>query len=870
MAFALTPSSTLLGKSHALDNDFVARYADLIRQCRDSGALAQGKLLHARLARSLLDTHTFLGNLLVEMYGRCGSTADAAAAFDRIANRNVFSWTILIAAFARNGQSVPAMVAFQQMDLEGVRPNKVTFLAMVDACSGYGCPAQALDLHQRVLASIEFDLVLATAIISMLGKCGIIAAAEEEFLANLEEIESKRCVIAWNAMLAAYARNGCHRECLDLFQEIVELDQGLPDAATIASALSACCDPKFLDPGKAIHARAIADDRMDRSTVVGNCIVRMYAQCQSFDDSMAAFEEITAKNAVSWSIAMAALVQAGRSDEAARLLWRMDLDGTKPDKIAMVSTIGTFGESIPPISNPRPQELAARARAAGLHTDPFVGSAIVSMLARSGILDDACESFAEVSDKRDIVVWNSLLAALESQEAIELFHRLCLEGIAPNPATLVSVFDALSTLGCDDRDRALAMAIKLESLIASSMDLSSNPSMLLVLENSMINAFGKLGSLADARRIFDGMRNRSVVSWTAMIDAYARQGFHREALVLFEQMDFDQEIQPNDFTLSTILASCARVGEIAKIHARAQSIHGDLDLGAVVGSALIASYGDCGCVEESLRVFQEIKCKNTVTWNAMIEALAKNNQAGDAIHLLHTMDLEGVKASAATLAIAISACSQLGRIDQAREIHARAAAINLGDGDQREILGVAMINLYGRGGLLPDARRSFQDLAKSNTRASISSWNAIVAAIARAGDSRGVVEAFHSIHLEGLEPNQATFWQLLASCCHTGLLDEVWERFIYMREDHGVEQAKRHWSSVVDALARAGSMGDAADVARTMPFRPSTAVWKILLHACQIHGEGWGSAHGAAREASRLRPMDAVPYVLLANMYATS
>ncbi|EFJ15399.1 hypothetical protein SELMODRAFT_30966, partial [Selaginella moellendorffii] len=629
-----------------------ARYADLIRQCRDSGALAQGKLLHARLARSLLDTHTFLGNLLVEMYGRCGSTADAAAAFDRIANRNVFSWTILIAAFARNGQSVPAMVAFQQMDLEGVRPNKVTFLAMVDACSGYGCPAQALDLHQRVLASIEFDLVLATAIISMLGKCGIIAAAEEEFLANLEEIESKRCVIAWNAMLAAYARNGCHRECLDLFQEIVELDQGLPDAATIASALSACCDPKFLDPGKAIHARAIADDRMDRSTV-----------------------------------------------------------------------------------------------------------------------------------------------------------------------------------------------------------------------NSMINAFGKLGSLADARRIFDGMRNRSVVSWTAMIDAYARQGFHREALVLFEQMDFDQEIQPNDFTLSTILASCARVGEIAKIHARAQSIHGDLDLGAVVGSALIASYGDCGCVEESLRVFQEIKCKNTVTWNAMIEALAKNNQAGDAIHLLHTMDLEGVKASAATLAIAISACSQLGRIDQAREIHARAAAINLGDGDQREILGVAMINLYGRGGLLPDARRSFQDLAKSNTRASISSWNAIVAAIARAGDSRGVVEAFHSIHLEGLEPNQATFWQLLASCCHTGLLDEVWERFIYMREDHGVEQAKRHWSSVVDALARAGSMGDAADVARTMPFRPSTAVWKILLHACQIHGEGWGSAHGAAREASRLRPMDAVPYVLLANMY---
>ncbi|EFJ24952.1 hypothetical protein SELMODRAFT_99993 [Selaginella moellendorffii] len=379
-------------------------------------------------------------------------------------------------------------------------------------------------------------------------------------------------------MLAAYARNGCHRECLDLFQEIVELDQGLPDAATIATALSACCDPKFLDLGKAIHARAIADDRMDRSTVVGNCIVRMYAQCQSFDDSMAAFEEITAKNA-----------------------------------------------------------------------------------------------------------------------------------------------------------------------------------------NSMINAFGKLGSLADARRIFDGMRNRSVVSWTAMIDAYARQGFHREALVLFEQMDFDQEIQPNDFTLSTILASCARVGEIAKIHARAQSIHGDLDLGAVVGSALIASYGDCGCVEESLKVFQEIKCKNTVTWNAMIEALAKNNQAGDAIHLLHTMDLEG-----------------------------------------------------------------------------------------------------------GLEPNQATFSQLLASCCHTGLLDEVWERFIYMREDHGVEQAKRHWSSVVDALARAGSMGDAADVARTMPFRPSTAVWKILLHACQIHGEGWGSAHGAAREASRLRPMDAVPYVLLANMYATS
>lgn len=56
------------------------------------------------------------------------------------------------------------------------------------------------------------------------------------------------------------------------------------------------------------------------------------------------------------------------------------------------------------------------------------------------------------------------------------------------------------------------------------------------LDTRLIVLYTKCGYLKDARQVFDRMRERNVVSWTAMISAYAKRGVHGESCVLFNQM----------------------------------------------------------------------------------------------------------------------------------------------------------------------------------------------------------------------------------------------------------------------------------------------------------------------------------------------
>eukprot|EP00249_Psilotum_nudum_P000281 c11205_g1_i1 orf=2-520(-) len=78
-------------------------YAALLRRCGHAKELSAGKCVHSHIIKSGYDRDRLLGNLLVQMYGNCGRLEDARSVFCRIRQRNVFSWNILLAAYAQNG-----------------------------------------------------------------------------------------------------------------------------------------------------------------------------------------------------------------------------------------------------------------------------------------------------------------------------------------------------------------------------------------------------------------------------------------------------------------------------------------------------------------------------------------------------------------------------------------------------------------------------------------------------------------------------------------------------------------------------------------------------------------------------------------------
>eukprot|EP00249_Psilotum_nudum_P029263 c39792_g1_i1 orf=1-381(-) len=105
------------------DSANVKKY-DLLLQCCGKGkALAEGKEIHEDIVRSGVKLDLRLGNRLIIMYNQCDDMADARRVFNKMSERNVISWTALIAGYARCGNSHNAVKLFGRMEQEGLKPD---------------------------------------------------------------------------------------------------------------------------------------------------------------------------------------------------------------------------------------------------------------------------------------------------------------------------------------------------------------------------------------------------------------------------------------------------------------------------------------------------------------------------------------------------------------------------------------------------------------------------------------------------------------------------------------------------------------------------------------------------------------------------
>ncbi|RID63126.1 hypothetical protein BRARA_E02152 [Brassica rapa] len=150
----------------------------------------------------------------------------------------------------------------------------------------------------------------------------------------------------------------------------------------------------------------------------------------------------------------------------------------------------------------------------------------------------------------------------------------------------------------------------------------------LHLNNSLVNLYAKHGDVKHARKLFDRMPERDVVSWTAMISGYSGCGYHRSAFLLFKQMR-REPIRANDFTYGSVLMSCKDLWCLKE----GTQIHGCVEKGRfagnlVVRSALLSLYPKFGKMEDACLLFDSVKERDLVSWNIMIDGYTADTSFG--------------------------------------------------------------------------------------------------------------------------------------------------------------------------------------------------------------------------------------------------
>ena len=130
-------------------------YLQLLQTCVTKKALSEGKQVHSHINdRGFpLTSSTLLQNKAINMYDKCGSLVDARKAFDLIAQPDVFSWNMIIAAYRRHGLAQEAFTLFHQMPTTGVQPDLFTFASILPVCTKMRSLDLGMEIHQRITES---------------------------------------------------------------------------------------------------------------------------------------------------------------------------------------------------------------------------------------------------------------------------------------------------------------------------------------------------------------------------------------------------------------------------------------------------------------------------------------------------------------------------------------------------------------------------------------------------------------------------------------------------------------------------------------------------------------------------------------------
>ena len=302
-------------------------------------SLEIGEEIHAKMREQGLSKNSIVvGNAVIDMYAKCGALQRACEVFDELPQRDVVSWTALIAGYANHGLGCQAVKIFKQMEDERISPNAWTYVCILNACAAIGSLDIGETIHDKLREQwlLKDNIVLGNALIDMYTKCGVLQMAQKVF----DELPIRDHVV-WTILIAGYAENGHGIQALTFF-ELMQMEGIYADAVTIICALKICQTMSATEKGVELHAD-IDKKGLWKCNFVGNTLLNMYAKFASLAELRTLFTKLPAKDLVSWNILIAGCTKHEDRKEALACFKCMQNAGLTPDTVTYVSILKVCG-----------------------------------------------------------------------------------------------------------------------------------------------------------------------------------------------------------------------------------------------------------------------------------------------------------------------------------------------------------------------------------------------------------------------------------------------------------------------------------------------------------------------------------------------
>ncbi|KAL6010054.1 Pentatricopeptide repeat-containing protein [Asimina triloba] len=417
-------ASALLAFSHmrlasVFPNDFT--FPCLFKASAGLQSPLAGKQFHALALKLGQISDVFVACSAFDMYSKTGLRYDAGKMFDEMPERNVATWNAAVSNAVLDGRPYEAVDAFIRFrHVSGGEPNSITFCAVLNACADASDLRLGSQLHGFIIRhGTVADVSVANGLVDFYGKCHRLDSAAAVFagIRNLNDV-------SWCSMIIAYVQNDEDEEA---FMTFLRARKGglQPTDFMLSSILSACAGLAGLELGRSVHTVAVKAC-VDANLYVGSALVDMYGKCGCIEDSERAFDEMPARNLISWNAMIGGYAHHGHADLALATFKVMACAESgctgpvQPNYVTLVCVLSACSRS--GSVNEGMEIFQSMKRKYGIEPGAEHYACVVDMLGRAGMVEHAHKFIRDMPIRPTVSVWGALLGACRVYGKPELGH----------------------------------------------------------------------------------------------------------------------------------------------------------------------------------------------------------------------------------------------------------------------------------------------------------------------------------------------------------------------------------------------------------------------------------------------------------------
>lgn len=622
---------------------------------------------------------------------------------------------------------------------------------------------------------------------------------------------------SWNNMVSGYVKMGYYIDATWLFIEM--WGRGIQiNGFVIASLLTAFARSESMAlQGCQIHSLVLKNGLLLHNVFVGTSLLHFYGAYGFSSSAQKLFDEMPEKNVVSWTSFMVGFSDNGDDEVVVDLYQRMRLEGIGGNQNTFTTVISSSCALDDEFLS---HQVLSHVIKSGFEENVSVANSLVSMFGNFGGVEQACYVFDQMVEL-DTISWNSMIAAyannLLCEECFACFDLMRRDHGQINATTLSTLVSVGSTLEHLKWGRGIhGLAVK--------MGLDSN----ICLCNTLLTMYSETGSSKEAENLFQGMKEKDLISWNSLMAGYVSDGRSLDALrVLSDLLGMKKFI--SYVTFASALAACSDpefLGEGRIVHGLALifGFHENI----VVGNALVTMYGKCRMMSEAMQVFRKMPEQELVTWNALIGGFAENEEPDEAVEAFKLMREKGEPANYITMISALGACSApFNLLKLGKPLHAHIIVTGF---ETNEYVKNSLITMYANCGELSVSNIIFDELVNKTSV----TWNAMVAANAHHGYGEEALKLILEMQRAKVDFDQFSLSASLAVSADLASLEEG-KQLQGLAIKLGFDLYHYVKNSMMDMYGKCGEMDDVLKIIPEPNMR-SRLSWNILISSFARHG----------------------------------